>query len=60
MKRPEHSECKTNMDYLHRVEEYCTFLENEISTLKTDYSEQVKVTAELRSKLTTFRRIASC
>jgi hypothetical protein len=48
------------LTYIDDLEDYCAFLENEVSTLKADYSEQVKVTAELRSKLTTFRRIASC
>ena len=34
--------------YEARLEEYCDVLEETISALRDDYSEQVKVTAELR------------
>jgi hypothetical protein len=38
MKRPKHSNCRTNMDYLLKVEEYCDYLEKLIDT-PTSYDE---------------------
>jgi len=38
MERPKHSNCRTNMDYLRKVEEYCNYLE-ELIDIPTSYDK---------------------
>lgn len=53
MKRPDFTspEYDSFGDYRDNLEAYCDLLEETISALRDDYSEQVKVTAELRRRL---------
>jgi len=51
MKRPIRDIPELDGYYVLVLEEYCDLLEQTISALRDDYSEQVKITAELRRQL---------